>query len=155
MIVRAVSEAGGALDSALIAAVVSLVVALLGALSSARLNRREHRYQRRRAALLDVQDAALRLRQALAAFGELARANPAMPTKELLDAEREFDRALGLLDVMLSRVDTEPVRHRVTAWRLVAQVSFISSHDASSPADEQRAWSALNAAVGAALTDAS
>jgi len=155
VIVEAVSDATSALDSALIAAVVSLAVALFSAASSARQNRREHRYQRRRAALLDVQNAALDLRQSLATFGELARANPGARTRELLDSERQFDRALGVLDVMLSRVDTEPVRERVTAWRLVAQVSFISTHDAVSRADEQQAWTALNAAIGTALASAS
>jgi len=43
------------------------------------------------------------------------------------------------------------VRRLVTAWRLAAQVSFISVHDVVSRPDEQRAWTELNAAIGAAL----
>ena len=141
------------LTSALIAAAVSLLVALLSQLGSARRDKQERLYQRRRAALLEVQDAALELRQALADFGRLARAEPGVRSTELIDAEREFDRALGILEVLLSRLDNAEVRILVNAWRLAAQVSFISVHDEVSRPDEQRAWSALNTAIGDALGD--
>ncbi len=141
------------LTSAFIAAAVSLLVALVSQLGSVRRDKQERLYQRRRAALLEVQDAALELRQALADFGRLARAAPGIRSAELVDAEREFDRALGILEVLLSRLDDAEVRNLVTAWRLAAQVSFISVHDEVSRPDEQRAWAALNTAIGKALGD--
>jgi hypothetical protein len=141
------------LASALIAAVVSLLVALVSQLGLARRDRRERLYQRRRTTLLEIQDAALALRQALAGFGRLARAEPGVRSAELIDAEREFDRALATLEVLLSRLENAEVRELVTNWRLAAQVSFISVHDVVSRPDEQRAWTALNTAIGQALGD--
>ena len=149
----AASDAAVTLQAALIAAVVSLLVAVFSQFSLARRDRQERLYQRRRAALLEVQDTALALRQALAGYGKEARAASGRRTAELLDAEREFDHALGILEVMLSRVENAEVRELVTAWRLVAQVSFISVHDEASPPDEQRAWAALNTAIGTALRE--
>lgn len=147
----AASNAALGLQSALIAAAVSLLVAVIGQYGSARRDHRERRYQRRRSALLDVQNAALELRQALAGFGTLARAKPGVRSTELLDAEKEFDRALAVLEVRLSRLENAEVAELVTAWRLAAQVSFISVHDVVSRPDEQRAWTELNAAIGDAL----
>jgi hypothetical protein len=149
----AASSAAVGLQSALIAAAVSLLVAVIGQYGSARRDRRERGYQRRRAALLELQNAALELRQALAGFGMLARAAPGVRSAELLDAEREFDRALAVLEVRLSRLENAEVAELVTGWRLAAQVSFISVHDMVSRPDEQRAWTDLNAAIGAALAE--
>lgn len=151
LVPQAASDAVVTLQSALIAAAVSVVIAVFSQFSLNRRDRQERLYQRHRAALLAIQDAALTLRQALADFGELARAVPGNRPAELIQAEREFDRALGVLEVMLSRVENAEVRRLVTAWRLIAQVSFISVHDEVSRPDEQRAWSALNAAIGDAL----
>ena len=150
-VLLAASSAAVGLQSALIAAAVSLLVAVLGQYGLARRDRRERGYQRRRTALIDVQNAALELRQALAGFGVLARATPGVRSTELLDAEREFDRALAVLEVRLSRLENAEVADLVTAWRLAAQVSFISVHDVVTRSDEQQAWSALNAAIGNAL----
>jgi len=147
----AISSAAVGLQSALIAAAVSLLVAVIGQYGLVRRDRRERRYQRRRSALLEVQNAALELRQALAGFGVLARATPGVRSAELLDAEREFDRALAVLEVRLSRLENAEVRELVPVWRLAAQVSFISVHDVVSRPDEQRAWIELNAAIGTAL----
>lgn len=151
LVPQAASDAVVTLQSALIAAAVSVVIAVFSQFSLSRRDRQERRYQRHRATLLAIQDAALTLRQALADFGELARTVPGSRPAELIHAERKFDRALGVLEVMLSRVEDARVRESVTAWRLIAQVSFISVHDEVSRPDEQRAWSALNAAIGDAL----
>lgn len=150
-VLLALSGATAGLQSALIAAAVSLLVAVFSQFSSARREKAERVYQRHRTALLDVQDAALALRQALADFGALVRASPGIRSDDLLGTEREFDRALGLLEVSLSRVDLAEVRESVTAWRQAAQVSFISVHDVVSRSDEQRAWEVMNAAIGNAL----
>lgn len=147
----AASNAAVGLQSALIAAAVSLLVAVFSQVSSARRDKAERVYQRRRAALLEVQDAALALRRSLAEFGTAVRVQPGVRSEELLGTEREFDNALGVLEVSLSRVDDAEVRALVIAWRLAAQVSFISVHDTVTRSDEQQAWSALNTAIGNAL----
>ncbi|HEU5269623.1 MAG TPA: hypothetical protein VFU36_06830 [Jatrophihabitans sp.] len=149
----AVSSTTVTLQSALIAAAVSILVAVFSQFGSARRERAERVYQRRRAALLEVQDAALALRRVLADYGTAARAAVGARSAELLGTERDFDNALGVLEVSVSRVDDAGVRELVTAWRLAAQVSFISVHDVVSRLDEQRAWTALNVAIGNALGD--
>ncbi|MFL6164456.1 MAG: hypothetical protein ACJ74U_19850 [Jatrophihabitantaceae bacterium] len=151
LIQQAQSGSVSALQSALIAAAVSLLVAVFTQLSLSRRDRQERLYQRRRTALLDVQNAALALRQALADFGELARATPGYRSAELIEAERRFDRTSGLLEVMLSRVADAEVAELVNDWRRIAQVSSISVQDEVSRPDEQRAWAALNSTIGNAL----
>jgi len=153
LIRQAQSDTATALQSAFIAAAVALLVAVITQVSLFRRDRRERRYQRHRTALLQVQEAALALRQALAEYGEAARLARAARSPELLSAEREFDRTSGALEVMLSRVENDEVRNRVNAWRRIAQVSFISVQDEASLPDEQHAWAALNDAVGAALRE--
>lgn len=147
------SDTTTALQSAFIAAAVALLVAVITQVSLFRRDRRERRYQRHRTELLQVQEAALALRQALAEYGESARAARGARSTELLAAEREFDRTSGALEVMLSRVENDEVRDRVHAWRRIAQVSFISVQDEVSLPDEQHAWTALNDAVGTALRE--
>jgi hypothetical protein len=153
LIRQAQSDTATALQSALIAAAVALLVAVITQLSLFRRDRRERLYQRRRTALLQVQEAALALRQALAEYGESARAARGVRSAELLAAEREFDRTSGVLEVMLSRVENDEVRDRVNAWRRIAQISFISVQDEASPPDEQQAWATLNDVVGSALRE--
>lgn len=153
LIPQAQSDTATALQSALIAAAVALLVAVFTQLSLSRREQRERLYQRHRTTLLEVQEAALALRQALAEYGESARAARGARSPELLAAEREFDHTSGVLEVMLSRVENHEVRDRVNAWRRIAQVSFISVQDEASLPDEQQAWAALNDAVGAALRE--
>ena len=66
-------SAGTSLWSALIAAVTALVVFLLTQLVVGRRERGARTYQRRRTALIEVQDAALQLRSDLSKYGPLAR----------------------------------------------------------------------------------
>lgn len=153
LIRQAQSDTATALQSALIGAAVAVLVAIFTQFSSARRDLRERRYQRHRTELLEVQEAALALRQALADYGERARAARGVRSPELLAAEREFDYTSGVLEVMLSRVENDEVRDRVNAWRRIAQVSFISVQDEASLPDEHHAWAALNDAIGAALRE--
>jgi hypothetical protein len=148
------SDTAAALQSAFIAAAVALLVAVITQVSLFRRDRRERLYQSRRTALLDVQDAALALRQALAEYGPLVRITPGERTDELLDAERLFDRTSGILEVRLSRMDNPVVAQLVTRWQRIAQVSSISVKDEVSRSDEHQAWAALNAAIGDALGEA-
>ncbi len=149
------SDTGGALTAAVIAAAVSLLVALLGWWAGARRDQVERRYQRRRAALLDLQDAALRLRGAIADYAWLSRQHPNQRPAELVAAEQVLDRAAGLLEVTVVRVEDEQVRELVTRWRQAAQVAFVSVQDEVAPAAEREAWSRFNRRVGAALRSSS
>jgi hypothetical protein len=148
------SDAAAALQTAFIAAAVALLVAVITQVSLFRRDRRERLYQSRRTALLDVQDAALALRQALAEYGPLVRITPGERTDEVLDAERQFDRTSGILEVRLSRMDNPEVAELVANWQRIAQVSSISVKDEVSRSDEHHAWATLNAAIGNALGEA-
>ena len=99
MLVLAQPAGSAAIDSALIAAVVSLLVALLSQLSTSVRDSHARRYERRRAALLDAQDAALQLRRRLREYGQLIRAYPGQPTAEFGEAEQHFDDARSALEV--------------------------------------------------------
>jgi hypothetical protein len=151
-VLQAQSDAVVNLQAAFIAAAVSIVVAALGWFTNARRDRKEREYQRRRTALLDAQDAALKLRQALQDYGQLLRRNPAARPPELVDAERAFDHARGLLEVTVSRVDSGAIRALVHLWQGTAEITSISAQDEVSLTEEQAAWRRLNLAVGKALT---
>jgi len=145
------SGAAASLQSALIAAAVSLVVAVAGWVVGARRDRADRDYQRRRQALLDLQDAALTLRQALRDYGELIRRYPGSRPVELSAAERAFDHARGLLDVTRSRVADPEVQRLVRRWLDAAEVTSISAQDEVPLRAEEQAWRELNQAIGQAL----
>jgi hypothetical protein len=148
-----VAQAGGseAIDSALIAAVVALVVALFTHLSVIVRDGNARRYERRRAALLDAQDAALILRQRVHEYGSMSRENSGRPSPELSDAERNFDDARSALDVALSRVEDARVGALIKDWQVLAQIRFVSAQDVS-VSQEQISWDRMNDAIGQALT---
>jgi biopolymer transport protein ExbB/TolQ len=154
MLVLAQPAGSAAIDSALIAAVVSLVVALLSQLSTSVRDSRARRYERRRAALLDAQDAALELRTRLREYGQLIRAHPGQAAAEFGAAEQHFDDARSALEVAVSRVEDQQVRQALRQWQVAAQISFVSALDL--PASrEQASWAAMNDAVGRALISSS
>ncbi|HJQ00440.1 MAG TPA: hypothetical protein VJ851_02465 [Jatrophihabitans sp.] len=154
MLVLAQSAGAAAIDSALIAAVVSLLVALFSQLSTSVRDSHARRYQRRRAALLDAQDAALQLRRRLREYGQLIRAYPGQPTAEFGEAEQHFDDTRSALEVAVSRVEDEPVREALRQWQAAAEISFVSVLDLSA-SREQASWAAMNDAVGRALISGS
>ncbi|HET6209945.1 MAG TPA: hypothetical protein VFD94_06165 [Jatrophihabitans sp.] len=144
------SADAAAIDSALIAAVVSLLVALAGQFGTSVRNSNARRYERRRAALLDAQQAALTLRTRLREYGQLIRAHPGQSAVEFGEVERQFDDARSALDVALSRVEDRQVRQSLRDWQAAAQVSYVSVLDVSASA-EQASWAAMNDAIGRAL----
>lgn len=150
MLNQAQSSSADALDSALIAAVVAFLVAMFTQLSVSLRDGRARRYERRRAALLDTQNAALVLRQRLRDYGFATRAHPGRAAPAVTAAEQQFDDARSALEVALSRVDDRRVNLAVLRWRADAQVSFVSVQDLSASA-EQASWDAMNAAIGQAL----
>ncbi|MEO6702653.1 MAG: hypothetical protein ABI140_05140 [Jatrophihabitantaceae bacterium] len=150
MVVVAGSSVPNSVVSALIAAVVAFAVAVFGQVAITSRERASRRYERRRAALLDVQDSALELRQHLREYGELVRAHPGQPNLATSNAEHRFDAARSRLAVALSRVEDQRSVAAVVAWREAASVSFISELDVSA-SQEQARWDELNGAIGRAL----
>jgi inorganic triphosphatase YgiF len=141
--------------SAIIAAAVSLLVFVLTQFWTSRREQRTQTYHRRRAALTEVQDAALDLRTALATFGPLARnAFGREVGGELAAAQRRVDEAFALLDVRLTRIDDAEVTQAVIVWRDMARFHYVSLEEVTT-ADEQAAWAQMNTRLGAALTSGS
>lgn len=154
MLVQAQPTVPDSVISAVIAALVALAVAVVGQLAISSRERSARRYERRRSALLDVQDAALELRRQLRQYGELVRAHPGQPGVAASTAEQDFDTARSRLVVALSRVEDQRAVEAVVAWQAAASVSFISVLDVSA-SQEQARWEAMNQAVGRALQDLS
>ncbi|HEV2888203.1 MAG TPA: hypothetical protein VGX49_14930, partial [Jatrophihabitans sp.] len=133
------------LITAIGAAAVSLLVAIGTQIVLSVREGNARRYQRRRAALTDAQDAALALRSGIRDYGALSRANAGQPTPELDAAERRYIDARALLEVTLSRVDDRAVVAAAQRWRAAAEVSFISTAEVSAT-QEQREWQAVTTA---------
>lgn len=144
------STGSTAINSALIAAVVSLLVALIGQLATSVRDSNNRRYERRRAALLDAQNAALVLRTRLREYGQLIREHPGQAAAAFGDAEQRFDDARSGLDVALSRVEDAEVRSALVAWQAAAQVSYVSVQDIPASTEQAR-WETMNSAIGRAL----
>ena len=149
-VTAAASATAITLASAIGAAVVSLLVAIGTQVALSVRESHARRYQRRRAALIDAQDAALALRGRVGEYGALSRANAGRPSPQVEAAERRYLDARALLEVTISRVDDPAVVAAAQGWRSAAEVSFISTADISA-AQEQQEWQALNAAIGSAL----
>jgi hypothetical protein len=150
MLVLARSGSSTAIDSALIAAVVSLLVALASQLGMSIRDSFARRYERRRAALLDAQDAALELRKRLREYGLLIRAHPGQSSAEFGDAEQHFDDSRSALEVAVSRIEDRQVLQALRQWQAAAEVSYVSVLDLSA-SREQASWAAMNDAIGRAL----
>lgn len=136
--------------TAAISALVALVVALLTQLQIAHRESVARRYDRRRAALLLGQDAALALRGRLIDLGRVTRRDAGQPTPELAEAERRFDDARALLDVSLTRIDDPAVVTAAEVWRDHAQQRHISTLDVTE-IEEVATWTRFNVLIGKAL----
>lgn len=150
MLIRAQSTGAEAVDSALISAVVAFAVAALTQFALSVRDGRSRRYERRRAALLDLQTAALNLRQRVREYGLATRQHPGQPSPALTEAEQHFDDAHSAFEVSVSRVEDRRVLKAVQTWSQQAQISFVSVQDVPA-STEQASWQAMNAAIGQAL----
>ena len=141
--------------SALIAAAVSLIVFVFTQYWTSRREQRTQAYQRRRSALMEVQDAALALRGALGAFGPLARtASGRAVGGDLANAQHNVDEAFAFLEVKLTRLDDAEITQAVVAWRDMARFHYVSLEEVTT-SDERAAWERMNARLGVALTSRS
>ena len=153
----------GSLWAAVVTAAVAVVVAVLTQLESWRRSRSDRAYERRRAALVDVQEAALVLRDTLREYGEVVvtsllgapgAAEPPGVVVSNLAPRSALDRALGRLDVcgvrLEPRAGSQAVGTALAQWRLKADEHFLSPGDLTADA-EQRSWTDLNLLIGTAL----
>ncbi|WP_375487866.1 hypothetical protein [uncultured Jatrophihabitans sp.] len=136
----------------------ALVVALYGGVRADVRAGRDRDYERRKEFLIDAQDAALDLRDALAEFGaalksEVDLAAPGDGTFTMsvpTPVDTNVRAARGALDKALSRVDDAAVVAAAQTWRPKAEQSPIDDKDVEA-ADEQAAFDRLNELVAAAL----
>jgi hypothetical protein len=148
-----------AVVAAVITASVAVIAAILSQVSTWTLEHHHRVYERRRSALLDVQDAALQVRGRLrdlgpAVLGAVERTEPAQQVEVHEDVRVSTARsdAEALLEVRLARVESGAVRDAVRAWQRAARFSFLGGDDDVTTADEEAAWASMNATVGDALT---
>ena len=148
----------GSVVAALITSGAALVVAVGGSLRSDFRSATERRYERRRASLVDAQDAALALRTALSEYGASlrSRTSSATPARgsfvmSVPDAvDHDVLAAEGQLQVVRSRVGDTGVVAAIDRWRALARVTLIDPRDGEASA-EQEAFGELNRLIGTAL----
>lgn len=151
----------GSVVAALITSGAALVVAVGGSLRNDFRTAADRRYERRRTSLVDAQDAALELRNALTEYGTALRTRTAQAPfgagafvmsvpdelgNDVLEAEGRFL-------VARSRVDDPPVVAALGRWQALARVSLIDPRDGEASAEE-RAFDEINQVIGAALRSA-
>jgi len=143
--------------AAVITAAVAVVVVVIGQVSTWTLEHRNRVYERRRAALIDVQNAALGVRAALRRLApgittaaETAQGGTEIDVRE--DPELSLARgdADALLEVHLARVESSEVRRLVREWHTAARYSFLGTDDVTDR-DEEVAWARMNSEIGGAL----
>jgi hypothetical protein len=145
--------------AAVVTSGVALVVAVGGGVRNELRSAADRRYERRRTFLIEVQDAALELRNSLREYGSELRARTGtgdgggggifiMSVPEPLATA--VSAAEGLFTVASSRVEDEAVVAALTHWYSLARVSLIDTSEAPASA-EQRAFNEVNDLIGAAL----
>lgn len=162
---------------ALITACVALIVAVAGTVMGYLRLRADRAYARRVAALTDLQDRSLVLRNATRRYGQALQSaaetvgpvgatapSPARPSsaaesraaraKAVESAEGALFRATGGVEIAASRVDDPAVTRLHSAWVSNANVYFLDPDEVSA-SQENDAWRAFIAAVSAALRSSS
>ena len=159
-VAQAQAPAGRAeLYAAVLTAGVAVIVAVVGMLENARRDRVGRRYERRRDALLEVQDAALEVRRTLRGYGAALR-EAVEGTHGPLDLsaprvdDRPYSDARAVLEVRTVRLDDDERGRAVAAalqeWTTTSQEHFLSGTEVPT-ATEQSAWQDVNEAVSRAL----
>jgi len=163
-VLQLAQEAGASGDraslyAAVIAAAVAVVLAVAGQVETGRRDRIGRRYERRRDALLEVQDAALEVRRTLRDYGAALR-EAVERTQGPLDLsaprsdDREYSDARARLEVRTVRLDDDErgraVAEALREWSTTSQEHFLSSNEVPT-ATEQVAWRDFNEAVAVAL----
>jgi hypothetical protein len=148
----------GSVVAAVITSAAALVVAVGGGIRNDLRAATDRRYERRRAFLVEAQDAALALRDALREYGtalqEQSRTDTGATGSFTMAVPRTLNSATavarGRLAVAVSRLEDATVATTLARWQSVARVSLIDPRDAEASA-EQDAFDAVNAVIGDAL----
>lgn len=149
-------------SAALITSGVALVVAVGGGVRAELRARSDRRYERRRNFLIDAQDTALRLRDALREYGASLRARTGTGSAGaagvfIMSVPEPLATAVsvaeGQFDVARSRLEDDVVTAALTRWHSLARASLIDPSDVPASA-EQQAFDAVNELIGAALRSA-
>lgn len=144
------------MDGPVVASLISSSVAVLVAVGSAIRadvqRAADHRYERRRMFLIDAQEAALALRDALREYGDTLKRLPGEPP---LRAGTEVQRravaiAGGRLELAGSRVEDAAVVASLAQWERLARESLLGLDEANTPGEEA-AFSEMNRVVSLAL----
>jgi hypothetical protein len=150
--------------AAVITSGVALVVAVGGGIRAELRTASDRRYDRRRAFLTDVQDAALDLRNALREYGSALRTRTRIGSGEgtgggvfIMSVPEplatEVAAAEGRFTVAASRVEDDAVIAALEHWHALARVSLIDTSESPASA-EQSAFADVNDLIGAALRSA-
>lgn len=143
----------GPVVAALISSSVAVFVAVAGAIRADVQRASDRRYERRRVFLIDAQDAALALRDALRVHGEAlqrtARRRAPALDPGMSDLEIAVAAAEGRLAVAGSRVEDAGVVELLVLWQRAARAKLIDV-DEQAP-DEEAAFAELNEHISAAL----
>ncbi len=147
------------MDGPVVAALISSSVAVLVAVGSAiraDLQRAsDRRYERRRRFLIDAQDAALALRDALREYGDVLKRRTSDPSLQAgTDVQRRaVALAGGRLEICASRVEDAIVVTALTRWDQLAREVLLGVSQGNAPAEEA-AFTELNRVIGEALRSA-
>lgn len=144
------------MDGPVVASLISSSVAVLVAVGSAiraDLQRAsDRRYERRRKFLMDAQEAALALRDALRDYGQVLK--PVEGETALVGGAEDRRRAVavagGRVEIAASRLDDEAVLATMSQWERLARETLIAVGQGMAPSEEA-AFTELNRAVSAAL----
>ena len=150
------------MDAPVVASVITSAAALVVAIGSGiRSDIRvaiDRTYERRRAFLVDAQDAALGLRDALREYGSALQRQTRADSGTVGSFTMSVPHALssatavaqGRLTVAMSRLEDRAVSRALAAWLSVARVSLIDPSEEEASA-EQSAFDMVNELIGTAL----
>lgn len=147
------------LTAAVITASVAVFVAVVAQISTWSLEHRNRVYERRRAALLDLQDAALAVRSSLLILGqELRTAATESPLGSDVSlpedprAARARADADALLSVRQARVESAAVQVALERWHQAARLAGFGAGDDVTAVDVEAAWADMNDLIGEELS---
>lgn len=142
----------GPVVASLITSSVAVLVAVGSAIRADVQRASDRRYERRRMFLIDTQEAALALRDALREYGDVLRRMAAEPSPAggPHDQRRALAVAGGRLEIAASRVEDAAVLTALARWEHLARETLIAVRQRDVP-DEDAAFTELNRTVSSAL----
>lgn len=145
----------GPVVASLISSSVAVVVAVGSAVLAGAQRAADRRYERRRLFLIDAQEAALALRDALREYGDILDRAAGEPS---LRAGTEVQRravaiAGGRLELARSRIEDATVLSSLAEWERQARETLLGVEQGNTP-DEEAAFAELNRAVSSVLRSA-